>query len=68
MDDPDAELFADPDAVHPDVHWWQGPTRCSLCGWSGHSIIPIGREHEAPVVAMQCPGCENMTLAPDEDA
>lgn len=60
------DLFADPDAVHPDIYWWQGPTGCSICGWNGRSVIPIGREHDAPIVPMECPGCRNMTLNPIE--
>lgn len=23
----------------PDVVWWEGPTECDLCGWTGRSAV-----------------------------
>jgi hypothetical protein len=55
-----------PDEPVPGYVFWEGPTRCYVCGWSGRSVIPIPEGTSAPAVPIECGGCRNMTLRPDD--
>lgn len=44
--------------------WWQGSIICSICGYTAQGVIEIDREHNQPIVSMECSGCHNMSCHP----
>lgn len=57
----------DPDRAYPGVVWWEGACFCSICGYRCRSVVPIDAEHDAPIVPLECGGCGNASLHPDDE-
>lgn len=48
-----------------ETHRWAGPVVCSICEHRHVAVIEISKEHEEPIVPMECRSCGNMTANPE---
>jgi hypothetical protein len=47
--------------------WWQGPCACAICGYRCVAVVELVAGTLWPIVAMECAGCGNFALHPEEE-